>query len=482
MNKLIFQDGQDELLKAAGSLSVLFETDRHVKSAASSAISAKLMSDNKPDDDHFGIHLIAMGSQEKYGFNRNGDGWPEKGLRARHKTFVTNGHLFEEHRNSHPKLKIGDVKASAYNDDMDRVELIVHANKKKAAAAYETAKAGKPLSFSMSAKVPHDVCSVCDNKAKGSKNYCVHLKQSMCQYLPKFKKFAFAINDHPTFFDISQVKNPADRIAHHIEYAVDMEKAASTAFPFSDILAEAEGIMIAENAKGCTDLVKQAALARLAETEQFIDAAIKGENVGPTEKLAFFNEAVRRAFEPNNITEAEMAVLRGCEPDRLFAGLAKRATCLPFEAFCSYVTGETMEQIAANQNVKTAKTLLPTVFRDLIESPVEPTLEDMFEPDFSKLACGDVIDRTLDSVADRHSVLPARASARIIQITATRGTDYSPAVKAASVASDASVEARKLAKVYGLYKVAFCVAAEQVVSESFVDEPVRLIVSYQHLI
>lgn len=481
MIKIIFQDGQDELVKAAGVLSVLFESDRHIKSASSSAFSEKLMAAHKPDKDHFGIHLIAMGSQEKYGFNRNGDGWPEKGLRARHNTFVTNGHLFREHRNSNPDLKIGDVAASAYNDDMDRVELIVHGHKKKAAEEHEQARNGKPLSFSMSAKVPYDICSCCEKKARGSAQYCTHLKESMCQYLPKFRKFAFAINDHPTFFDISKVKNPADRIAHHIAYSIDMEKAASTAFTFSDELAQHEGVMIVESALGCVDIVKQAMLSKLAVDEEYIQNAIGG-CVARNDRYDFFKEAVQRAFEPNDITEAEMTILRGCEPSRLFAGLAKRATCLPFEAFCSYVTGEKMEEVLANPHYKSAKTILPTMFRDTLAGKVDSTLEDMFEPDFSKLACGDSADQLLDSLADRHSVRPGQAGARIIRITAHRGTDYPMPVKAASKASDVSVEARKLAKVYALYKVAFCVAAERIVDESFVDEPVRLLVSYQHVI
>jgi len=366
---------------------------------------------------------------------------------------------------------------------MGRIELIVHGHKKKAAEEYEQAKSGKPLSFSMSAKVPHDVCSICDKKAKGSANYCTHLKESMCQYLPKFRKFAFAINDHPTFFDISKVKQPADRIAHHIEYSIadDTQKAASTAFPYSDIMAEQEGIMLAENAKGCIDIIKQAMLSKLAVDEEYIQNAIGG-CVARNERYDFFKEAVQRAFVPNDITEAEMAILRECEPGRLFAGLAKRATCLPFEAFCSYVTGETMEQVLQNPHVKSAKMLLPTAFRDTLESAVDSTLEDMFEPDFSKLACGDAVDQVLDRVADRHSVNPGQAGVRIMRLTAGRGTDYPAPVKVAASAYDATVEARKLAKVYAFYKVAFCVAAEQVVSEDFVDSPVRLLVSYQHVI
>ena len=481
MIKLIFQDGQDELTKAAGALSSLFEGARHVKSASSDAFSEELMRKHIPKSSkHFGVHLIAMGCQEKYGFNRNGDGWPEPGLRKRHGTFVTHGGLYREHKNTGKEFSVGDVKASAYNDKMGRVELIVWGDKDKAPDMYAKAASGKPLSFSMSAKVPYDVCSVCGNKAKGSAKYCPHLKEAMCRYLPKFKKFAFAINDHPTFFDISEVKSPADRIAHHIEYR--MTKAAATAaFAFSDVMAAAEGVKIPDLSLGCVDLLKQAMLTRLADTEAYIRSAVKGENIGSDAKAAFLKEAVARAFEPRDIAEAEMTILRETEPGYLFAGLAKRATVLPFEAFVSYITGRSMDDIYAAADVKQAKSLLPTVFHDILNSESDGILEDLFEPDFSKLACGDPVDKVMDQIADRHSVKPQMAKVRIMKITAQRGSELPMPVKAAST-SDASKEAHNLARAYGFYKIAFCVAAEQVHNETFVDEPVRLLVSYQHVI
>jgi hypothetical protein len=108
------------------------------------------------------------------------------------------------------------------------VELIVHGNKEKAAKEYEMAKAGKALSFSMSCRVPYDICNCCEKKASSPANYCDHLKHNMLQYMPEFKKYAFAINDKPKFFDISAVEKPADRIAHYLDYAFPAgEKSAS---------------------------------------------------------------------------------------------------------------------------------------------------------------------------------------------------------------------------------------------------------------
>src|SRR5258708_7602866 len=98
MDKIIYaQHDQESLLKAAGTLTQLIETEQHIKQAASSAVSEKMIRENKPDKNHFGVHLIAMGSGEKYSFNKNGDFWNRSGLIKNHDTFVKFGHFFREH-------------------------------------------------------------------------------------------------------------------------------------------------------------------------------------------------------------------------------------------------------------------------------------------------------------------------------------------------------------------------------------------------
>ena len=100
-----------------------------------------------------------MGDGETYGQNRNGDYWPKEANSKYHDTFVKKGHFFREHNNRDPKEAIGIVKASAHNSDMSRIELVIHGDKKKAEEEYELAKEGKALSFSMSARVPYDICN-----------------------------------------------------------------------------------------------------------------------------------------------------------------------------------------------------------------------------------------------------------------------------------------------------------------------------------
>jgi hypothetical protein len=80
------------------------------------------------------IHLLAVGSTEKFGMNRNGDGFREAALRRTHPTFVKYGRFYRDHLNKDPSKSYGIVKLSAYHEPMSRVELICALNATKEAA------------------------------------------------------------------------------------------------------------------------------------------------------------------------------------------------------------------------------------------------------------------------------------------------------------------------------------------------------------
>jgi hypothetical protein len=185
-----------------------------------------------PPDGKFGIHLVTMGSEEDFGANRNFDSASRKSLETYHPTFEKFGCVFREHKNKCQKTEgIGQVKMARYNPKMGRGELIVWVDKDKAPDMYKQAKDGKELSFSMSMRLAHDRCSCCDKTAKRVSSYCDHLKNSMGKYVPEFRKYAYARNeDDVKFFDISEVKRRADRIATYLGYSFnpdDMAKSAS---------------------------------------------------------------------------------------------------------------------------------------------------------------------------------------------------------------------------------------------------------------
>lgn len=119
-------------------------------------------------DDEPLVHLIAMGSTEAYGANRNGDGFRNEVLRRYHPTFEKYAKFYRSHQNKDPKKCYGHVKLSTHNDPMQRVELAVALNGSPEAARrnggifadreMEKLAQGKDIPVSMAARVPFDVC------------------------------------------------------------------------------------------------------------------------------------------------------------------------------------------------------------------------------------------------------------------------------------------------------------------------------------
>lgn len=185
--------------------------------------------------DEVPVHLIALGAKEAWGANRNGDAFTEATLKAAHDTFVKHAFWFRNHKNkpNDGDPKYGLVKASVYNPFMRRVELICSLPSTKAAAERmgvnvadqecEKLANNEDLPVSMACRVPYDICSGCQNKARTRDEYC---KAATCKYggcfdnLTKLVKVAndvhhlHVINPHPVFFDISKVWRPADRTAY----------------------------------------------------------------------------------------------------------------------------------------------------------------------------------------------------------------------------------------------------------------------------
>jgi hypothetical protein len=478
---------QEELLKAAGKVVTFVETEKHVKEASSSAFSDELIRNNMPDNDHFMVHLIAMGDGENYGPNRNGDFWPKEANEKYHDTFVKKGHFFREHDNRSADKAIGIVKASAYNPDMNRIELIIHGDKEKAEEEYELAKAAKSLSFSMSARVPYDICNVCDNRATKSASYCDHLKDKMNQYIPEFQKFAYAINDKPTFFDISRVVNPADRIAHYLEYgfADDMKKAASVRppFMFSDELARAEGVVIPD-CFGFNDPAKQKILEKLASEESYINDVVKGSDIAQDEKYNFVKYAAENIYSREELTDDELDTMRSMEPGNLFRKLARRKVVLPFKSFASYITGKSMNATQEDPVVKNACSCMPGVFRDLMSSAIPPDVSNLFNAGGSglDLDCGgstDKVQQLMDSVSQKFGEPGGKPGVAKITISIMSKPKVRM-MKLASLSDDDNAMAKTLAQAYGIYKVAYLKDSRQLDGNYLVDDNSTLILTYHN--
>lgn len=248
------------------------------------------------------VHLIAMGATEAYGPNRNGDGFKEAALKRRVDTFEKYAHYFRDHINKDDALRYGRVIKAAYNDQMRRVELLVGLFETAAAAKsagvhgrvadreMQKLASGKDLPVSMSCRVPLDVCSHCGNPAANRSEYCdttsVKLASRTVAPCSGFGcrdgltkvgadgRIQHVDNPDPTFFDISGVYRPADRIA----YALGVVKAASLAKVSGAFAAEELGLE-APGRLGVEDYAWRPQLVKLAEAQarpEPFDAALLG--------------------------------------------------------------------------------------------------------------------------------------------------------------------------------------------------------------
>ena len=180
------------------------------------------------------VLLTALGSYEFWGQNVNGDRFREGALKHEgddygYKTFETNANYFTHHVNKDPSLAKGRILKSVWNDKAKRVELVVGIDINLDPEGAAMIDRGEDLTFSMGAKVPFDVCSICQKRAKTRNEYCDHLRYLMNQIDPISNLLVGADNTLPRFFDMSRVLIPADKTAHM------WTKIASAANPYQQL-------------------------------------------------------------------------------------------------------------------------------------------------------------------------------------------------------------------------------------------------------
>jgi hypothetical protein len=427
MEKSFATDDHAALLAAAGGHAFTFferaSQGTHITKSASDVIGKADMQAHMPPSTHFGIHLITMGAEESFGANRNGDSASQRSLDQHHGTFEKFGHVFREHKNKdHNTQGIGDVKLARVNPRMHRGELIVWVDKDKAPDMYKKARAGEELSWSMSMRLPHDECSCCRKKSKTTADYCPHLRDNMLKWVPGFEKFAYARNeDGVKFFDISEVKRRADRIATYLGYQ------------FSDGLAKAaaEDTVIT----GAQWAAHQFGPSRVTPFSPWEELTL--------EKLAAASEFVRHSdadtlatlarMAPQDLTPEQIDTL--AQPDFRSVGgeLAKRAMIINFPTFASMVTGKSIETLNKTAEFTDAVDVkLPTLLEDLLRNGGCSCCDEVAEsvaPD--EVGCSfspgkDNIDRLMAEAGNSLGMDQENTNERAIRVTIIKRANVRP--------------------------------------------------------
>jgi hypothetical protein len=433
------------------------------------AVLTKEIADIRPEKGHSFIHLVTMGAQEFYGSNRNGDGFNEKsgsweafdpkpggpksiildgGLEQYHPTFLKYAHVYKDHVNKDPKLASGSVVAEAYNPEMHRGELIIKVSNSKWAPELDRMDKGEDPPFSMSCKVPYDICTACLNKAASRKDYCDHLKHEM-SHVKEAGHQIFAINDRPMFFDISGVFRPADRIAY------GLQKVASTGvmpeeFIPSTVIAERWGISAPRNVLFDSSprpvQEKLAALERAAAMEKQIE--LTGRALGPKLDMG---------CPTGSVPEETSDLMRTSDWNSLLGTLAQAKICLPVKDFFRLVLGNKYDSVAGEMDG--VQSLLPGIFSRMLGSG--DGVEDVtgmktYDPAASLVpkSVRDAIEGLAPDMSMGEDPVKRR-----IQITIIRGGGPG-AMRKVSTDLRTSKVASYLAKQYAAYQLSFLKTAE----------------------
>jgi len=337
------------------------------------------------------VHLLALGAEEYYGFNRNGDGFKEAVCQKCHPTFQKYARWYRDHQNKDVAKGRGIIKASAYNGEMKRVELIVALNGTKEAAdrngglvadeELEKLARGEDIPVSMACRVSHDICSGCGNKAKSRAEYC---GPEMCKYGGCRDNLAKTFDDgstlgvynpDPAFFDISKVFRPADRIA----YTIGMAKAAAD---YQTMLKNAGDLYGADRSSGALaeKLGVSAPLWLLAADGPWTDPRIVGQ-LKIANDLINMEQAIAADDQPVAHDRAFISSVRPLcadTPDirqgpfklaHVVTALAAEKCLMPLDSFLAMLTGDTNIKTAADQVAER----LPGIFTKLAG---DPTLEN----------------------------------------------------------------------------------------------------------
>lgn len=418
------------------------------------------------------VHLLAFGSTEGYGPNRNGDGFREDVCRRYHHTFVKHARWYRNHANKDPSKSYGHVVASDYNDAMRRVELLVALNAEKSAALrngglvadreIEKIAAGKMPAVSMACKVPFDICSYCGNQAPGTKDYCTGTYQGgrckagglrdnmgMIVEIDNTIHHLHADNTEPRFFDISDVPRGADRIAfvtgqltksagmhNRIIKSADLARQMGISVPYELVIDNSCSPHVQRMVKLAYDL---------ASIEQSFEA---GERTYLLPNGLAFTAAAQNA-------DADLVLPAGVRDKfaHWLYALGEAGICLPVNRFIEVVAGQSREK-AAEIAVFVSREL-PSIYSRLTDDPQfhEKVAQSQYAPASS---AAPIYKTWAAKHASDLSLFPRYVHSRVLraalhQESAPVVRGYEGGEKIAAAADPVT----RLAEEYALYKLSF---------------------------
>ncbi len=401
----------------------------------------------EPRDGMSAIYMVPISAMEVAGSNRNGDYWPEtgrkvrttdprepdhriqeveEGLKERHGTFVTHAHMYRDHDNDDPEKASGEIVAADYNEPMGRVEAIAFVDNDIWDNDLHRLASNENTGVSMSARVPHDICIVCGNKASRRSDYCVHARHYMNAILSDGTQVG-VVNERPTFFDISGVRLNADRLGFALEHLkAGPEKAASAG-------RDRRGV-----------------LAKLADMEK---------------KLTIDNaQRIGRVVDPRvepPVSDVTISIIKSYDPRLVGTALKKKRIVLGPDKWLQVVSDESEEN--CRRMADSIANLLPRLFQSMNDKAEE--LTSVMEPlPGATIPCG--LDAALERIAPDFGLSGEHRKVRLERSTERRSDP--PEVIVARLDSKEASAADGLAREYGRYLLAMADGAPAEVKSAIV--------------
>jgi len=238
------------------------------------------------------LHVITTGAYEHYGQNANADCYngesfehtapdPEPGAQVKiafdgglskyhDTTYMKDGAVYQEHQTKTAGVDpSGEIVAARYNPEMFRGELLIAVDNDKWRDRLQKKASGKDIYLSIGCTVPYDTCMICHRQAKTANQHCDHFKKHRGQ-LYEDGTVAGVMNDSPSFYDISGVDVPADRIAFVLRKmaSVPGTMAKEASFDAITTLGSRRPMLLTKAAS---------ILAKLAEMEKQVQGIVEGD-------------------------------------------------------------------------------------------------------------------------------------------------------------------------------------------------------------
>lgn len=367
------------------------------------------------------VHVIALGAWEAYGPNRNGDAFPvEDCIKCAHTFKRANRAIHYNHKNKPHDPKYGNIKASAYNPEMQRIELIIGLDKDnpRNQNVLQKIASGDQFCVSMACKIPGDYCTWCDHFAPDENSRCEHIPHRLLEMNSDGVKCAM-VNKNPNWFEQSIVERPADYIGYSLNSNTKIASDRRTGpLTTNDYLAfytgfdpqETNMLILSKHASA-----KRLLLRKLAEMEKQVQAIAKSDKP----KHDFLKRQADALNETPDMDDKDIDELRKHEPGKAFKAMADSGVMLSPLSFLKYVLSDK----ADNESLaKGMKSKLPNVYSKMEDDGDDKDMHDeKFEPDESGSLLPKELKGLIERLSKSQSMFGEPSVKRVMQITIAMG-------------------------------------------------------------